>query len=66
MLVMTFAHKGIEQLRRHQEHVTMRNPDGEFVVSPGFDDGKQKLRTPLNSGSPFFSVDLVSGAIFPL
>jgi serine/threonine-protein kinase ULK/ATG1 len=40
MLVMTFAHKGIDQLRRHQEHVSMRDPDGDFAVSQGFDDGK--------------------------
>ncbi|TFY79857.1 hypothetical protein EWM64_g4154 [Hericium alpestre] len=37
MLVMSFAQKGIEELRRFQEHTEMRNPGG-FVMSRGFDD----------------------------
>jgi hypothetical protein len=39
MLVMTFAHAGIERLRAHQEHASMRDPAGELGVSQGFDDG---------------------------
>jgi serine/threonine-protein kinase ULK2 len=39
MLLMSFSQKGIDKLRNHQEHMKMRNPDGEFVVSEGFDDG---------------------------
>lgn len=39
MLLMSFSQKGINKLRNHQEHMKMRNPDGEFVVSEGFDDG---------------------------
>ncbi|KDQ51690.1 hypothetical protein JAAARDRAFT_40928 [Jaapia argillacea MUCL 33604] len=38
MLVMAFSQKGIDQLRNHQEHVKMRDPDGEFLVSEGFHD----------------------------
>ncbi|KAJ7050177.1 kinase-like protein [Mycena amicta] len=38
MLLMSFAQKGIDQLARHQEHMRMRHPDGDFVVSEGFDD----------------------------
>jgi serine/threonine-protein kinase ULK/ATG1 len=55
MLVMTFAHKGIDQLRRHQEHVSMRDPGGEFIVSPGFDEGEPvciKTETNLTSLQP--------------
>ncbi|EGO01284.1 hypothetical protein SERLA73DRAFT_179431 [Serpula lacrymans var. lacrymans S7.3] len=38
MLLMSFSQKGIDRLRNHQEHMRMRHPDGEFVVSEGFDD----------------------------
>ncbi|KII91572.1 hypothetical protein PLICRDRAFT_156776 [Plicaturopsis crispa FD-325 SS-3] len=38
MLLMSFSQKGIDRLRNHQEHVKMRHPDGEFIVSEGFDD----------------------------
>ncbi|KAF7293085.1 Other ulk ulk protein kinase [Mycena indigotica] len=38
MLLMSFAQKGIDQLARHQEHMRMRHPDGDFIVSEGFDD----------------------------
>ncbi|KAF7319635.1 Other ulk ulk protein kinase [Mycena chlorophos] len=38
MLLMSFAQKGIDQLARHQEHMRMRHPDGDFMVSEGFDD----------------------------
>jgi serine/threonine-protein kinase ULK/ATG1 len=36
---MSFSQKGIDQLRNFQEHMSMRHPDGDFVVSEGFDDG---------------------------
>jgi serine/threonine-protein kinase ULK/ATG1 len=39
MLLMSFCQKGINKLRNHQEHMKMRHPDGDFVVSEGFDDG---------------------------
>jgi serine/threonine-protein kinase ULK2 len=39
MLLMSFSQKGIDKLRSHQEHIKMRYPDEEFVVSEGFDDG---------------------------
>jgi len=39
MLLMSFSQKGINKLRNHQEHMKMRHPDGDFVVSEGFDDG---------------------------
>ncbi|KAK0205556.1 other/ULK/ULK protein kinase [Desarmillaria ectypa] len=39
MLLMSFSQKGINKLRNHQEHMKMRRPDGDFVVSEGFDDG---------------------------
>jgi serine/threonine-protein kinase ULK/ATG1 len=38
MLLMSFSQKGIDKLRNHQEHMKMRHPDGEFLVSEGFDD----------------------------
>ena len=37
MLLMSFSQKGIDKLRNHQEHMKMRHPDGNFVVSEGFD-----------------------------
>lgn len=43
MLLMTFSQKGIDKLRNYQEHLRMRHPDGDFVVSAGFDDGKRFL-----------------------
>lgn len=45
LLVMGFAQKGIDMLRRHQEHASMRDPDGEYIVSAGFDDGALLLWT---------------------
>lgn len=39
MLLMTFSQRGIDKLRNYQEHLRMRYPDGDFVVSVGFDDG---------------------------
>ncbi|KAK0447122.1 hypothetical protein EV421DRAFT_184395 [Armillaria borealis] len=35
MLLMSFSQKGINKLRNHQEHMKMRRPDGDFVVSEG-------------------------------
>lgn len=43
MLLMSFSQKGINRLRNYQEHMNMRYPDGDFVVSEGFDDGKWYL-----------------------
>jgi serine/threonine-protein kinase ULK/ATG1 len=39
MLLMTFSQKGIDKLKNYQEHMKMRHPDGDFVVSEGFDAG---------------------------
>jgi len=36
MLLMSFSQKGIDKLRHYQEHLKMRHPDGNFVVSEGF------------------------------
>ncbi|PFH50830.1 hypothetical protein AMATHDRAFT_60295 [Amanita thiersii Skay4041] len=36
MLLMSFSQKGIDKLRHYQEHLKMRHPDGDFVVSEGF------------------------------
>lgn len=41
MLLMSFSQRGIDKLRNYQEHLRMRYPDGDFVVSAGFDDGKR-------------------------
>ncbi|CAK5278630.1 unnamed protein product [Mycena citricolor] len=38
MLLMEFCQRGINQLRNHQEHMKMRHPEEDFVVSEGFDD----------------------------
>ncbi|KIJ64719.1 hypothetical protein HYDPIDRAFT_28086 [Hydnomerulius pinastri MD-312] len=38
MLLMSFSQMGINKLRNYQEHLRMRHPDGEFIVSEGFDD----------------------------
>ena len=43
MLLMSFSQRGIDKLRNYQEHLRMRYPDGDFVVSAGFDDGKRFL-----------------------
>ncbi|KAF8622403.1 hypothetical protein AX15_007055 [Amanita polypyramis BW_CC] len=36
MLLMSFSQKGIDKLWHYQEHLKMRHPDGDFVVSEGF------------------------------
>ncbi|KAI8989164.1 kinase-like protein [Trametes punicea] len=38
MLLMSFAQKGIDKLRNYYEHMQMRDPDGEWDVSEGFDE----------------------------
>ncbi|ESK91728.1 other ulk ulk protein kinase [Moniliophthora roreri MCA 2997] len=38
MLLMSFSQKGVDVLRNYQEHMKMRHPDGDFVVSEGFDN----------------------------
>ncbi|KAI9507093.1 kinase-like protein [Russula earlei] len=38
MLVMQFSQKGIDELRKYQEHMEMRYPYGDFVLSDGFDE----------------------------
>ncbi|KAI0301420.1 other/ULK/ULK protein kinase [Russula brevipes] len=38
MLVMQFSQKGIDELRKYQEHMEMRHPEGDFVLSDGFDE----------------------------
>ena len=40
MLLMSFSQKGIDKLRNFQEHMGMRHPEGDFVVSEGFDAGE--------------------------
>jgi serine/threonine-protein kinase ULK/ATG1 len=47
MLLMSFSQKGIDKLRNHQEHMKMRHPNEEFVVSEGFDDGGLETSQPL-------------------
>ena len=39
MLLMSFSQRGIDKLADFQEHMKMKHPDGQFVVSEGFDDG---------------------------
>ncbi|PPQ99389.1 hypothetical protein CVT24_005372 [Panaeolus cyanescens] len=36
MLLMSFSQKGIDKLRNFQEHMKMKHPDGNFIVSDGF------------------------------
>lgn len=49
MLLMSFSQRGIDKLRNYQEHLRMRYPDGDFVVSAGFDDGKRFLLASIGS-----------------
>ena len=39
MLLMSFCQKGIDRLRNYHEHMQMRDPEGEYEVSDGFDEG---------------------------
>ncbi|KAG5635946.1 hypothetical protein H0H81_009595 [Sphagnurus paluster] len=52
MLLMSFSQKGIDKLRNHQEHMKMRHPDGNFVVSEGFDDALVKTWLPVQYDGP--------------
>ncbi|KAH9077574.1 kinase-like protein [Lactarius deliciosus] len=38
MLIMQFSQKGIDELRKYQEHMEMRHPEGDFAISEGFDE----------------------------
>ncbi|KAH9947772.1 kinase-like protein [Amylocystis lapponica] len=38
MLLMSFSQKGVSKLCNYYEHMQMRDPDGEFEVSEGFDE----------------------------
>ena len=40
LLLMSFAQKGIDELRRHQEEMLEDHPDADYIVSDGFDDGE--------------------------
>ena len=40
LLLMSFAQKGIDELRRHQEEMLEDHPDADYIVSEGFDDGE--------------------------
>jgi hypothetical protein len=63
MQLMTFSQKGIDKLRNHQEHIKMRNPEGEFLPSEGFDDGGCLSLLFREVAHVFlFSVDVVQGA----
>lgn len=44
MLLMSFAQKGIDQLRRYQEEMLDQEREGEYVVSEGFDDALSWFR----------------------
>ncbi|PPQ86144.1 hypothetical protein CVT25_003094 [Psilocybe cyanescens] len=44
MLLMSFSQKGIDKLRNFQEHMKMRHPEGDFVVSEGFDEALNWFR----------------------
>lgn len=64
MLLMSFSQKGIDKLRNFQEHMKMRHPDGDFVVSEGFDDGMLISSVIEMCANAFlFSVELVQGAL---
>jgi len=51
MLLMSFSQKGIDKLRNFQEHMKMRHPEGDFIVSEGLDIGTSTFYQSL------FSVD---------
>lgn len=40
MLLMSFSQKGINLLKDFQEHMGMKYPEGDYVVSEGFDEGE--------------------------
>jgi serine/threonine-protein kinase ULK2 len=37
MLVMQFSQEGIDELRKYQKHKEMCHPEGDFVLSDGFE-----------------------------
>ena len=39
MLLMSFSQKGIDHLREHLDAMQARDPDGEYEISEGFDEG---------------------------
>ena len=39
MLLMTFSQKGIDHLREHLDAMQARDPDGEYEIGDGFDEG---------------------------
>lgn len=39
MLLMSFSQRGIDVLRAYQNKLKAKDPDGNFTVSEGFDDG---------------------------
>jgi serine/threonine-protein kinase ULK/ATG1 len=43
MLLMSFSQKGIDKLRNFHEHMKMRDPEGDFIVSEGFEDGASRV-----------------------
>lgn len=55
MLLMSFSQKGIDKLRNFQEHMKMRHPDGDFVVSEGFDDGMSITSLKMFINNTFFA-----------
>jgi hypothetical protein len=65
MLLMSFSQKGIDKLRNHQEHMKMRHPNEEFVVSEGFDDGDLETFCPFYPPANFvaISIELVQRAL---
>ena len=71
MLVMQFAQKGIDELRKYQEHMEMRHPEGDFVVSEGFDEGASSCVNLYVSRNPnqevlWRSARMVPGPLFAL
>lgn len=55
MLLMSFSQKGIDKLRNFQEHMKMRHPEGDFVVSEGFDEGERRRADFFSLSFSFFS-----------
>lgn len=62
MLLMSFSQKGINMLKQFQEHMGMKYPEGDYVVSEGFDDGKLLPKLSRGTGAYFSSSELVQGA----
>jgi hypothetical protein len=62
MLVMQFSQEGIDELRKYQEHMEMRHPEGDFVLSDGFDEGALGSSQGGSSRSVFLLMVVVAGA----